>query len=264
MLSTLRTLGREGDTLVVLHSDHGYSLGEHNYWGKVANYEAVTRVPLLIRAPWAPAAAGTRTQAIVELIDIYPTVAKLCGAPAPVASSAAGGEAAATAPLQGVDFSHVFEGDPAEAHAHPSAKGAAFSQVARCRSSDFAAAEWPSDFGAGTGYHNSWCHFDWSGFMGYSVRTASWRYTAWVRWSNSSADWGRPPHHEELYEHKHGDACSRDFGRCEGVNVAARRPKTRRELLAMVRRVFERPADAALRPVQAQLRNREHLIGQTS
>ncbi len=83
VLEALRVHGLEETTIVVVWSDHGFHLGEHGLWAKTTNYEADTRVPLLIAAPGKATAA--RTEALVELIDVYPTIAGLCGIPVPSA-----------------------------------------------------------------------------------------------------------------------------------------------------------------------------------
>jgi iduronate 2-sulfatase len=70
------------DTIVVLISDHGYQLGEHFMWGKVTLFETCARVPMVIHAPGVSDAAG-RSQALVELVDLYPTLAELCGIETP-------------------------------------------------------------------------------------------------------------------------------------------------------------------------------------
>ena len=49
VLDELQQLGLENDTMVVLHSDHGWSLGEHGEWQKFSNFEHGTRVPLIMR-----------------------------------------------------------------------------------------------------------------------------------------------------------------------------------------------------------------------
>ncbi|TWT69981.1 sulfatase [Crateriforma conspicua] len=64
------------DTIVIFTSDHGYHLGDHFLWGKVTLFDIGTRVPFLIRAPGLTR-PGTRSQAMIELIDIYPTIADL-------------------------------------------------------------------------------------------------------------------------------------------------------------------------------------------
>jgi arylsulfatase A-like enzyme/N-acetylneuraminic acid mutarotase len=73
------------NTIVVLFSDHGFHLGDSGLWCKDTVYEATTRVPLLLSAPGGGSrrmAAG-RTEALVELIDLYPTLVELCGLPTP-------------------------------------------------------------------------------------------------------------------------------------------------------------------------------------
>jgi len=71
------------DTIVVLYGDHGWHLGEHGLWGKTTNFELDTRVPLIVRAPATQQSAG-RSQALVEFVDLYPTLAELAGLPLPV------------------------------------------------------------------------------------------------------------------------------------------------------------------------------------
>lgn len=82
VLSALRDSGAERNTLVVLWSDHGFHLGEHGLWGKTTNYEVDTRVPLIIARP-GMTRAGAASTALTELLDLFPTLADLCGLPAP-------------------------------------------------------------------------------------------------------------------------------------------------------------------------------------
>jgi iduronate 2-sulfatase len=64
----------------VFLSDHGYHLGDHTFWQKNNLHEQVARVPLIISVPGL---ATGRTQSIVELVDIFPTVTELVGVPRP-------------------------------------------------------------------------------------------------------------------------------------------------------------------------------------
>ncbi|WP_395753236.1 sulfatase-like hydrolase/transferase [Prosthecobacter sp.] len=80
LLDELDRLGLASNTIVVFWSDHGWKLGEHGGWCKQTNYEIDTRAPLMIRMPGAKA-NGTSTNALVEFVDIYPTLAELAGLP---------------------------------------------------------------------------------------------------------------------------------------------------------------------------------------
>ncbi|MEO7412456.1 MAG: sulfatase [Opitutaceae bacterium] len=83
VLDALDHLGLAQNTIVVLWSDHGYHLGEHlGAWQKRTLFEEAARAPLFIRGPRA-AGNGRASPAVVEFVDIYPTIAELAGVPAP-------------------------------------------------------------------------------------------------------------------------------------------------------------------------------------
>ncbi|XZE18614.1 sulfatase [Pirellulaceae bacterium SH449] len=77
VLDELRQLELENDTIVVVWSDHGFLLGEHAIWGKHCLYEHALRSPLMIRHPGITQ-PGESSHAIVETVDIFPTLAELC------------------------------------------------------------------------------------------------------------------------------------------------------------------------------------------
>ena len=78
LLTTLDRLGLTKNTIVVFWGDNGYHLGEHGQWMKQTNFEAAARIPLLIGG--AGVRAGVRgCPRTVELLDLYPTLADLCG-----------------------------------------------------------------------------------------------------------------------------------------------------------------------------------------
>lgn len=81
VLDSLEKLGMADNTVVVLCSDHGWQLGEHKLWSKCSNYEEALRVPLMIASPGIT--KGDRTEALSELVDIYPTLCELTGLSAP-------------------------------------------------------------------------------------------------------------------------------------------------------------------------------------
>ena len=82
VLDEFQAKGLAKDAIIVLWGDHGWKLGEHNMWGKHTNLEDDTHVPFLLRVPGVTD-GGMRTDALVELIDMFPTVTELAGLPVP-------------------------------------------------------------------------------------------------------------------------------------------------------------------------------------
>ena len=95
VLTTLQQTGQADNTIVIFTSDHGYHLGEHDFWAKVSLHEESATVPLIVSVPGRKPAV---CDSFAELIDLYPTTAALCGLPVP-------------ADIQGVDLSPLLE-DP--------------------------------------------------------------------------------------------------------------------------------------------------------
>lgn len=82
LLDELKRQSLESETIVVLWSDHGYHLGEHNgVWQKRTLFEQSARSPLIIR--WPEAKSSGSCDRIVEFVDIYPTIADIAGVPVP-------------------------------------------------------------------------------------------------------------------------------------------------------------------------------------
>ena len=80
ILDQLDRLGLRENTAVVFTSDHGYHLGDHQFWQKSNLHEQVLRVPLVISTPTLPAG---ESDSVVELVDLFPTLAELAGLPTP-------------------------------------------------------------------------------------------------------------------------------------------------------------------------------------
>jgi iduronate 2-sulfatase len=78
VLAELHRLGLSDNTVVVLWGDHGWQLGEHGFWCKHTNYEVATRAPLIFSVP-GQRSKGFKNTSLVEFVDVFPTLADVCG-----------------------------------------------------------------------------------------------------------------------------------------------------------------------------------------
>ena len=143
-------------TIVVFWSDHGYHLGEQTLWAKTSNFELDARVPMIITTP-AMQTAGQRTSSLAELSDLYPTLVELCGLPTQDG-------------LDGISLVPVLHNVSA------SVRQAALTQHPRPAYYDREPNKQPTH-------------------MGYSIRTATHRYTEWRDWKTGLTT------DQELYDH---------------------------------------------------------------
>ncbi len=144
VLAALDASGQRDNTIVVFVSDHGYHLGELQLWAKTSCFERDAHVPLIVSTPGMKT-AGKSTAALVELIDLFPTLTDLCGLMNPPG-------------LEGVSLVPLLDGSKA------SVKEAAFTQHPRPAYADRTPSGLPDA-------------------MGYSVRQGNVRYTEWRDWA---------------------------------------------------------------------------------
>lgn len=149
VLDALDRLQLADRTIVVFLSDHGYHLGEHGLWQKQSLFEPSARVPLMIRVPGSKS-SGKTSPRIVELVDMYPTLADLCGLAPPQG-------------LAGASLKPLLENPDAEWNKP------AVTQVLRSNRQAVANAEKKKKKKAP----------ELAEFAGYSLRTAQYRYTEW-------------------------------------------------------------------------------------
>lgn len=156
VLDALDRLKLADNTVVVFWSDHGYHLGEQTLFAKTSNFELDARVPFIVATPQMKT-AGQKTDSLAELMDVYPTLSELCGLPKP------------TGP-QGVSLAPVL------ADASATVREAALTQHPRPAYYDREPDKTPTH-------------------MGYSVRSATHRYTEWRDWKTGETT------ARELYDH---------------------------------------------------------------
>lgn len=176
------------DTLIVLWGDHGYQLGENDQWEKQSNFEQATRIPVMLRAPGAKG-NGKHTQGLWEAVDLLPTLADLAlGEVPPKCPPSLAGSRSTMLCTDGVSAAPLLE-DPEQQW-----KSAAFSQITRGALVNGMHANLPEEV-----------------YMGYSVRTESWRYTEWVKFDNQTgiADFSKL-YGQELYQEVVGEQCHFD------------------------------------------------------
>ena len=244
MMDALEASGLSNSTLVALLGDHGWQLGEHSLWGKHTNFDTSAHVPLLVRVPGkAGSSAGRHTDTVVELLDLYKTLAALAGLPPPDAD------------VEGKDFSAVFD-DPSQVLFEE-----AYCQYSRCPGErnfpdvhslpdwalnncedvpvgELARAAGMLGRGASlphapppthTPFHTPLSPHPLAAvnitYMGYSVRTLEYRLTQWYAWDRQRcvAQWDAPPYARELYNHT-GHVDPGDVDAWENVNIAAAAP----------------------------------------
>ena len=172
LMETVDQLGLTDKIVVLFHADHGYQLGERNIWCKETCFNLATHVPLIVRSPFtSPGAGPTATEAMVELVDMYPTLVDLAGVPPldPTKRSEPALEGRSILLLlQEVQGQAKAQAQPRHSGAVAATFNISLSQYGRARCYD-------NLFAAKVCAASAKGHF-----IGYSVRTADTRYTRWV------------------------------------------------------------------------------------
>ncbi len=82
LIDKLKTLELDQNTIIVVWGDHGWHLGDHQMWSKSSNFDVATRSPLIISVPGMKN-RNIKQDALVESVDVFPTLTDLCGLPLP-------------------------------------------------------------------------------------------------------------------------------------------------------------------------------------
>ena len=200
VVAAMESMGFADDTIIVFWADHGWQLGEHNHWCKMTNFEDATRVPFMLKVPGVTD-KGMRTKALVELIDIFPTLTELVGLPVPPLCPADHNTKQPLVCVEGTSLTPLLQ-DPNQQW-----KKAAFSQYPRPNTGMTVIPNEPPF------NHNE--HGE--NVMGYSIRVDQYRFTEWYRFNRTTATpnftdiWGT-----ELYNHTEPTVFFND----ENINMA--------------------------------------------
>ncbi len=82
LIDALDASGHADNTIIVLWADHGWHLGEKDYWGKMSLWEETTRVPFIVVAPGVTT-PGSVSDEVVSTHSVYPTLVELAGLETP-------------------------------------------------------------------------------------------------------------------------------------------------------------------------------------
>ena len=220
---------------IVLTADHGMHNGEKGLWEKWTLFDESTKVPLIISHPESTM-RGQHYEYPVELIDVFPTVVDLANPPETSRKSTrCGGREVVCKPLQGQSLAPIIFARNATAKLF---KTFAISQSFRCADkgkleqlrtrekesvlfhTELVVSPWIDCIESASSIDKNTTVVS----MGYSMRTKSYRYTAWYHFDETVRlpILTSPPVEEELYDHR-GETLS-SFGHGELHNVAWKTP----------------------------------------
>ncbi len=168
VIQELTSLGFADETIIIFLGDHGWQLGEHNHWCKQTNFEDAARVPFMLRVP-GTTDKGMKTTALVELIDIFPTITELAGLKVPKLCSV--GNKQLLVCVEGTSLTPLLQNPNVQL------KKAAFSQYPRPAEGMTAIPNKPP--------FNDSEHDE--NVMGYSIRVDKYRFTEWYRFNRTTA-----------------------------------------------------------------------------
>ena len=144
---------------------------------KKTNTELAVHIPLIIRVPWLSKSVGARTTVKFELVDLYRTLVDLAALPV----------SAVQPSVQGMSVAKVFDVPTRLPKGSALETKAAFSQIGRCDCGIWATRMGPTRECAG----NACCQVPTTGgnfsYMGYTMRTTEWRFTAWLPFNDTSS-----------------------------------------------------------------------------
>ncbi|XP_060800633.1 iduronate 2-sulfatase isoform X2 [Amyelois transitella] len=178
LLGILMGCVNRNDTIVVLTSDHGWSLGENGLWAKYSNFDVALKVPLIFNIPNVK---HKSIESPVELIDIFPTLVQLSGIKANIPK------------CSNTEAAICFDGQ--------SLVPLMTSETNRLNSKLFAISQYPRP-SVYPKRNSDKPRLKDIKIMGYSIRTKRYRYTEWISFNSSkfTRNWDIN-YGVELYDH---------------------------------------------------------------
>ena len=163
----------------------------------MTNFELGVRIPFVIRAPWLKTSVGRRSDALAEIVDLYKTLSELAGIPVPTDNSH---------PVMGHSLVSAMAGG-----VHSS--NYSFSQFAKTGKS--VATAWGTCMGCHPSGHGA------ADYMGFTVRSAAWRWTEWVKYDKQAGApaWSDGSVAQELYDHREDKGDWASFDDFENENL---------------------------------------------
>jgi arylsulfatase A-like enzyme len=140
ILDELERRGALDNTLVILTADHGEELGDHGVWEHNFMYETNLRVPLVMALP-GRLPAGVRSSALVESVDIVPTVCALLDVEPPYEADQKDEQGRDRGAIDGFDLGPLVRGAESQVHAHAFAENGVYLAVRDLRYKLVVAAE---------------------------------------------------------------------------------------------------------------------------
>lgn len=218
LLDSLKKEGLAENTIVVLWGDHGWHLGDMGVWGKATTYEIAARVPFMIYAPWMKS-KGKKTKALVELMDIYPTLVDLAGLERPKEI-----QGKSLVPLMDqadlewnepvlTQYPNPAQREWAALPLSPEMRQTFFGPLIQAKEDEIKA-QFGSRFSKEL-FEND--------LMAYSLRTERYRFISWMDRKNKNAE----PIMIELYDYKDSEM--------EKLNIAGQHPELVKSLLKKTR-----------------------------
>nr|CAD7409408.1 unnamed protein product [Timema cristinae] len=174
----------------------GWSMAEHGEWSKFSNFDVAVNVPFLLSIPGQTEGYSRSSHALVELVDIFPTLVELAALPGGVPPLCPDNSSSVSLCTEGISLVSLIQQEIASMHQENQAK------VSTHRWKTGVFSQYPRPGVYPTFKPNSdKPRLKDIRIMGYTLRTHRHKYTEWIHFDDNKADWSKVIA-RELYDHK--------------------------------------------------------------